>query len=159
MMLYILIVTLMLSCYQYSVDAYVTSHIHSSMLRKARATCYNSASNNMNKSAKDELQLEVELENFFESANLQGSGVTSKLTIEERAERTSQALFLEEEIYDARERLQELQSQYMADNKSVDINEIETLINEINGLKDDYILLVGATDLPLYFGRVPDALQ
>ena len=37
--------------------------------------------------------------------------------------------------------------------------DIDDLMDEINGLKDDYILAVGAADLPLYFGRTPDQLQ
>ena len=67
--------------------------------------------------------------------------------------------FLENEIFDARDRLMALEEKYMGGDKSVDVNEINSLRDEIRGLKDDYIELVGAKEMPLYFGRAPDDLQ
>ena len=45
----------------------------------------------------------------------------------------------------------------MSGEKDLDLEMIMEQINELReelkGLKDDYILLVGANDLPLYFGK------
>ena len=52
-----------------------------------------------------------------------------------------------------RDRLIERENAYI-DSRSLDMaEEIKQMREELNGLKDDYILLVGAEDLPLYFGR------
>jgi hypothetical protein len=67
--------------------------------------------------------------------------------------------FLEDEIYSAREKLMDLEERYMKGDKSVELEEITMLRDEIQGLKDDYIVLVGAKEMPLYFGRAPDGLQ
>jgi hypothetical protein len=67
--------------------------------------------------------------------------------------------FLEDEIFEARDKLMELEDRYMKGDKSIDISEITLLRDEIQGLKDDYINLVGAQEMPLYFGRAPDGLQ
>lgn len=109
--------------------------------------------------AEPRVALDRELDLFFETASSSGSVNISKLTPEQRMELAVRGEFLENEIFDAREKLLELENMYMRDNKSVDVAEITQLRDEIQGLKDDYIMLVGAKDLPLYFGRAPDALQ
>ena len=107
----------------------------------------------------DRLSLNRELEVFFETAASSGSANIANLSAEERMERAQRGEFLENEIFDARDRLMALEERYMGGDKSVDVAEINSLRDEIQGLKDDYIMLVGAKEMPLYFGRVPDDLQ
>ena len=107
----------------------------------------------------DRLSLDRELEVFFETAASSGSASIASLSAEERMERAQRGEFLENEIFDARDRLMALEERYMGGDKSVDVAEINSLRDEIRGLKDDYILLVGAKEMPLYFGRAPDDLQ
>ena len=107
----------------------------------------------------DRLSLDRELEIFFETAASSGSANIAQLSPEERMELAQRREFLENEIFDARDRLMALEEKYMGGDKSVDVNEINSLRNEIRGLKDDYIELVGAKEMPLYFGRAPDDLQ
>lgn len=107
----------------------------------------------------DKIDLDRELELFFEQASNQGSAKIAKLTPEERVELAIRGEFLEDEIFAARERLMDLEERYMKGDKSIEVEEINQLRDEIRGLKDDYIVLVGAKDIPLYFGRLPDGLQ
>lgn len=51
------------------------------------------------------------------------------------------------------------EERYMKGDKEVDVADITLLREEIQGLKDDYVLLCGAKEMPLYFGRAPDGLQ
>jgi len=60
---------------------------------------------------------------------------------------------LEDLIYEMRDKLLEMENEYMANSSKELYEEIKLVREEINGLKDDYICLVGAKDLPLYFGR------
>ena len=120
------------------------SHFHATMLRSRES---------------DRLSLDRELEVFFETAASSGSASIANLSAEERMELAQRGEFLENEIFDARDRLMALEERYMGGDKSVDVAEINSLRDEIKGLKDDYILLVGAKEMPLYFGRAPDDLQ
>lgn len=108
---------------------------------------------------KNQIQLDKELDDFFENASIQGASFTKSLTPEQRAERAEKGMYLEEEIFDCRDRLMDMQNEFMSGNKEITIEMIKQLQDEIQGLKDDYILLVGAKDLPLYFGRAPDSFQ
>lgn len=116
------------------------------------------ASSNQKKALQD-MQLDKELETFFESANEQGARKISFLTSEERAQRTIKGIELEDAIYGCRDQLLDLQSEYLSGSKTVTIEEIKALSETLQGLKNEYIVLVGATDVPLYFGRIPDQLQ
>jgi hypothetical protein len=97
--------------------------------------------------------LDRELDVFFETAAKSGSKSVIKLTPAQRAEMTVRGAALEDLIYEARDRLLIMEDQYMRDGGADLAEEISQLRDEINGLKDDYVLLVGAKDLPLYFGR------
>ena len=108
---------------------------------------------------KVKIELDRELEKFFESASSTGSANIAALTPEERMELTVRGAYLEDEIFSARERLMDLQERYMKGDKSIDKEEIMELRQLIQGLKEDYIEVVGAKDVPIYFGRIPDVLQ
>jgi len=98
-------------------------------------------------------RLDQELDTFFETASKSGSKTILKLTPEERAEMTVRGAAIEDLIYEARDRLLELEDLYMREPDPTLLEEITILRDEISGLKDDYIQLVGAKDLPLYFGK------
>jgi len=56
--------------------------------------------------------------------------------------------------------LTDLENDMMASKIPFDKQKLQELRDELNGLKDDYITLVGGTDdLPLCFGKIPDSLQ
>lgn len=98
-------------------------------------------------------RLDRELDAFFETAAKSGSKNTKKLTPQERADLTAKGVALEDLIFEARDRLLDLEDTYMREPSPSLLEEINLLRDEINGLRDDYILLVGAKDLPLYFGK------
>ena len=105
-----------------------------------------------------------EIETFFEKASSQGKMGVAKLTVKERAEYAQKGAFLEDEIYIVRDKLMELEENIINGVIQMDEEvkaELTNLRDELNGLKDDYIKLVGAGDLPLYFGNegTPDAMQ
>jgi regulatory protein YycI of two-component signal transduction system YycFG len=111
-------------------------------------------------SQQNENNLDRELDIFFEKAGSLGAKDVAKMSIEERAERAERGAFLEDEIFEVRDRLRNLQDEYMGGNKEV-LNDIKLLEDELNGLKQDYIDLVGGgiSNIPLYFGRGPTELQ
>ena len=103
--------------------------------------------------------LDRELDIFFEKANAKGAININKMSIEERAERAERGAFLEDEIFEDRGRLLDLQDKYMSGNEEV-LNDIKLLQEELNFLKQDYIELVGGgSNVPIYFGKQPDELQ
>jgi len=105
--------------------------------------------------------LERELDTFFEKVAASGAKKLKKISLNDRVELTQRGLFLENEIFDVMARLNELETSFMKGDK-IDMANIEELRNELKGLKSDYVKLVGADDLPLYFGRetdIPDSLQ
>ena len=97
--------------------------------------------------------LDHELDTFFETAAKSGSKRITKLTPQERADMTVKGAALEDLIYESRDRLLDLENEYMGKPTDELAQEISQLREEIAGLKDDYILIVGAQDLPLYFGK------
>ena len=107
--------------------------------------------------------LEGELDSFFETASLIGSKNSKKMLPEERALMAARGSALEDEIYDLRDRLLELENSFMALSGSKEdaianikeelVKEIRLLRDEINGLKDDYIQIVGGQGLPFHFGQ------
>lgn len=96
--------------------------------------------------------MERELDVFFEQVASSGRSKVVKLTPEERAEMAERGAALEDDIYELRDRLHDLESQYTVSRSQDLATEIDNIRMEIAGLKDDYVVLVGA-DLPLYFGR------
>ena len=97
--------------------------------------------------------MERELDTFFELAASSGSKRMTSATPAERAEMAARGAQLEDDIYELRDRLMDLENAYIDSRSQSIAEEIQMLRDEINGLKDDYILLVGAEDLPLFFGR------
>jgi hypothetical protein len=100
----------------------------------------------------NESPLERELDTFFEKASLGGADSIAMLTPEERAAKAKRGAFLEDEIYLLRERLQAAENAMMQGEVEIDMNFVRELRDELEGLKMDYIELVG-NDTPLYFGR------
>ena len=93
--------------------------------------------------------------------SLTGSERIKQLTIEERAEYAQKGAFLEDEIYLLRDQLADIETKMLNGDIDIDRRVIQDLRDELNALKDDYINLVGAHDLPLYFGKAgsPDSYQ
>jgi hypothetical protein len=105
--------------------------------------------------------LDRELDIFFEKAALGGANNVAKMTVEERVERAERGAFLEDEIFLIVDRLRNLQDEYMSGNDKV-LPDIKSLQDELSGLKQDYIDLVGGgSNLPIYFGRTgpPESFQ
>ena len=111
------------------------------------------SSQDFNPSQQKSSALDRELDTFFETAATSGSSNVGKLSPNERAELVARGVALEDLIYEMRDRLLEMENEYMANSSKELYEEIKLVREEINGLKDDYVLLVGAKDLPLYFGR------
>ena len=131
--------------------------IHSSLNTKR----INNYSNIKRSDSSTPVQLNEELEGFFEKAALTGSERIKQLTIEERAEYAQKGAFLEDEIYLLRDQLADIETKMLNGDIDIDRRVIQDLRDELNALKDDYINLVGAHDLPLYFGKAgsPDSYQ
>ena len=111
------------------------------------------SSNDFSPSTPQSTRLDRALDAVFETAAKSGSKNTKKLTPQERADLTAKGVALEDLIFESRDRLLELEDQYMREPSPEKLEDINMLRDEINGLRDDYILLVGAKDLPLYFGK------
>ena len=111
--------------------------------------------------ADDSSSLDHELDIFFEKAASQGIENIMKLTPHQRAELASKGAFLEDEIFLVRSKLLDAEEAMINGHTEMDRELLHSMRNELNGLKLDYVALVGAGDTPLYFGRdgVPDSLQ
>ena len=82
------------------------------------------------------------------------------IVFQERSELAVRAMALEDDIFDVMNKLSATETAMISGQTPVDMNLVQELRDELNGLKDDYIILVGGSnDLPLYFGKVPDSLQ
>ena len=107
--------------------------------------------------------MDGELNKFFEAAARSGAPKFKTMLPEDRVEYTTRAIALEEDIFDIRDRIGELESIAIEGGK-LDIDLIKQLRDEMSSLKQDYIDLVGSNDLPIYFGKniadeVPDSYQ
>ena len=100
-----------------------------------------------------------ELDTFFERAAETGSANVRKLTPAERAERASRGVEIEDEIFDLRFLILQREEDIMNGREGADIEKLKTVRNRMSSLKDEYRVVVGATDLPIYFGKIPDSLQ
>ena len=115
----------------------------------------------MNNYGKD---LDGELNKFFESASRGGASKFKKMSIEQRAEYAQRGEALENEIFELRDRMSAMEIAAI-EGAPLDVKLLKELREELLGLKQDYIELVGAEDLPIYFGRkssnviYPDTLQ
>ena len=104
--------------------------------------------------------LDGELNKFFETTARSGSSKFKHMRPEERMEYALRGEALENDIYDLRDRMNAMESAAI-EGQDVDIEKIKLMREELAGLKQDYIDLVGGDDLPLYFGKsgYDDALQ
>ena len=102
--------------------------------------------------------LERELDLFFEQSSDSGSAVIRQLTPQQRAERAIIGSQIEDKIFVLRDKLMNLENEGMK-NGNVNIEEIKDIRSKIEKLKEEYTEIVGAKDLPMYFGRVPDSFQ
>lgn len=112
----------------------------------------------------DSDNLERDMQVFFDKAAEQGAASVRKLTIKERVDRVRKGEQLENEIFAIRERILELENTMMAktdDEQKEAKFELEDLREQFDTLKYEYRDVVGggAKDIPIYFGRVPDAFQ
>jgi hypothetical protein len=104
--------------------------------------------------------LDREMDKFFELAAESGSENTRKITPEERVERVIRGEALENEIFDLRSELMALEDAIFANNAPVDAPAmVKEMRVKMESLKDEYRDIVGAKDLPLYFGRLADSMQ
>jgi hypothetical protein len=81
------------------------------------------------------------------------------MTPEERVERVIRGEQLENEIFDLRSELMMLEDDIMAGKQGIDVAAVKEMRLKMNSLKTEYKDIVGAKDLPLYFGRLPDSMQ
>ena len=103
--------------------------------------------------------LDRELDKFFELAAESGYENIKNMTPEERVERVIRGEQLENEIFDLRSDLMQLEDDMMAGKLGVDIEAVKEMRKRMDSLKAEYRDIVGAKDLPLYFGRLADSLQ
>ena len=133
-----------------------------SIMSNSFRTCMNRILNSkVYSQQQNDNNLDRELDIFFEKAALGGANNVAKMTIEERVERAERGAFLEDEIFLIVDRLRNLQDEYMSGNDKV-LPDIKSLQEELSGLKQDYIDLVGGgSNLPIYFGRTepPESFQ
>ena len=133
-----------------------------SIMSNSFRTCMNRILNSkVYSQQQNDNSLDRELDIFFEKAALGGANNVAKMTVEERVERAERGAFLEDEIFLIVDRLRNLQDEYMSGNDKV-LPDIKSLQDELSGLKQDYIDLVGGgSNLPIYFGRTgpPESFQ
>jgi hypothetical protein len=103
--------------------------------------------------------LDGELDKFFELAAESGYENIKNMTPEERVERVIRGEQLENEIFDLRSELMMLEDDIMAGKQGIDVAAVKEMRLKMNSLKTEYKDIVGAKDLPLYFGRLPDSMQ
>jgi hypothetical protein len=103
--------------------------------------------------------LDGELDKFFELAAQSGYENIKNMTPEERVERVIRGEQLENEIFDLRSELMMLEDDIMAGKQGIDVAAVKEMRLKMNSLKTEYKDIVGAKDLPLYFGRLPDSMQ
>eukprot|EP01038_Epipyxis_sp_PR26KG_P011989 gene11989-16051_t len=103
--------------------------------------------------------IERELDIFFEQAAEAGSSFIRKLTPEQRFERAQRGEELENLIFDIRDKLVNLENSMLNGDLQIDINLLTSLREEMKTLKNEYIMIVGGKDIPLYFGKLPDSFQ
>ena len=103
--------------------------------------------------------LDGELDKFFEQAAQSGYENIKNMTPEERVERVIRGEQLENEIFDLRSELMMLEDDIMAGKQGIDVATVKEMRLKMNSLKTEYKDIVGAKDLPLYFGRLPDSMQ
>mmetsp|Transcript_30992 Transcript_30992/g.29605 ORF Transcript_30992/g.29605 Transcript_30992/m.29605 type:complete len:158 (+) Transcript_30992:36-509(+) len=104
-------------------------------------------------------ELDGEMDKFFELAAESGIEKIRLLTPEERVERVIRGEYLEDLIFEVRSELMSLEEAFMAGKEGADAGAVKDMRAKFNGLKNEYKDVVGANDLPLYFGRTSDGMQ
>lgn len=104
-------------------------------------------------------ELDGEMDKFFELAAESGTEKIRLMTPEERVERVIKGEYLENQIFDVRSELMTLEEDFMAGKEGADAAAVKIMREKLNGLKNEYRDIVGANDLPLYFGRISDGMQ
>lgn len=102
--------------------------------------------------------LERELDLFLEQTSNAGSQNIMKLTAQQRAQRAIIGSEIEDKLFALREDLEFLESDGLRSG-NIDMEAIKKIRDSIVQLKDQYTEIVGAKDLPIYFGKIPDSLQ
>lgn len=103
--------------------------------------------------------LDRELDKFFELAAESGFENIKNMTPEERVERVIRGEVLENEIFDLRSILMQAEDDIMSGRGDMDITAVKAMRERMDKLKNEYKDIVGAKDLPLYFGRLADSMQ
>ena len=103
--------------------------------------------------------LDRELDKFFELAAESGFENIKNMTPEERVERVIRGEILENEIFDLRSELMQAEDDIMSGRGDMDITAVKAMRGRMDALKNEYKDIVGAKDLPLYFGRLADSMQ
>ena len=103
--------------------------------------------------------LDRELDKFFELAAESGFENIKNMTPEERVERVIRGEILENEIFDLRSELMQAEDDIMSGRGDMDIAAVKAMRGRMDALKNEYKDIVGAKDLPLYFGRLADSMQ
>lgn len=99
------------------------------------------------------------MDTFFERAAESGAKSVRSLTAQERAMRAIRGGEIEDEIFDVRADLLQLEDDLFAGRAGVTSADVQAVRDKLNALKKEYMDVVGANDLPLYFGKVPDSMQ
>ena len=107
----------------------------------------------------DNNALNREMDTFFERAAESGAKSVRSLTAQERAMRAIRGGEIEDEIFDVRADLLQLEDDLFAGRAGVTSADVQAVRDKLNALKKEYMDVVGANDLPLYFGKVPDSMQ
>ena len=104
--------------------------------------------------------LDGELNKFFESTARSGASKFKDMKPEERMEYTIRGAALEDDIFELRDRMNAMESAAI-EGQPLDVERLKIMREELAGLKQDYIDLVGGEDLPIYFGKsgYDDVLQ
>ena len=104
--------------------------------------------------------LDRELDTFLERAAESGAAAVRGMTPNERAMRAIRGSEIEDAIFAAREELLQLEDDVFAGKAGADAKtQLADLRQRMNDLKNEYMEVVGANDLPLYFGKVADSMQ
>ena len=103
--------------------------------------------------------LDGELDKFFELAAESGFENIKNMTPEERVERVIRGEVLENEIFDLRSELMTAEDDIMSGRGDMDLAAVKAMRARMDKLKSEYKEIVGAKDLPLYFGRLADSMQ
>lgn len=104
-------------------------------------------------------ELDRELDKFFELAAESGFEAIKNMTPEERVERVIRGEALENEIFDLRFELMQAEDDIMSGRGDMDIVAVKAMRARMDKMKEEYKDIVGAKDLPLYFGRLADSMQ